>query len=201
MKLLFLLLFSSVVHAKQFDLVDVAFDKKRDDSQRWRSLIALSVQEGDQSIQHLSSAVLSNEWFMRDAALLAMGAVDTNLALEWARKLVISDPSMLVRATAVKIIKQNGSKSDIPVLSRAMSNKRNFRHGRSLWIRRHMAEAISSLDRSSYTEMLRLLDDEDARVTQVALRALEDITGHKPDFKDQDLEEKISTWKDILNND
>ena len=201
MKVLFLLLFCSVVHAKQFDLVDVAFDKKRDDSQRWRSLIALSVQNGDQSIEHLSSAVLSNEWFMRDAALLAMGAVDTNLALEWARKLVISDPSMLVRTTAVKIIKQNGSKGDIPVLSKAISNKRNFRHGRSLWIRRHIAEAISSLDKSSYTEMLRLLDDEDARVTQVALRALEDITGHKPDFKDQSLKEQISTWKDILNND
>ncbi len=196
MKLFLLLLVS--LHAKQFDLVDVAFDKERDDSQRWRSLIALSVQDGDQSVQHLSSAVLSDEWFMRDAALLAMGAVDTDLALEWARKLIITDPSMLVRTTAVKIIKQNGSKADIPVLSKAIHNKQNFRHGRSLWIRRHIAEAISYLDKSSYTEMLKLLDDDDTRVNQVALKALEEITGHKPDYKDHALEGKISVWKDIL---
>lgn len=196
MKLFFLLLIS--LHAKQFDLVDVAFDKNREDSQRWRSLIALSVQDGEQSVQHLSSAVLSNEWFMRDAALLAMGAIDTDLALKWAKKLVISDPSMLVRATAVKIIKQNGSKNDIPVLSKAINNKRNFRHGQSLWIRRHIAEAISYLDQSSYSEMLKLLDDSDAKVTQVALKSLEKITGHKPDYKDQNLEDKISSWKDVL---
>ena len=193
-----LLLFSISLEAKQFDLEDVAFDRTRDNSQRWRALLALSVQGDDQSIEHLNSAVRSSEWFMRDAALVAMGAVDKKLSLRWAKRLVIRDPSMLVRTTAVKIIRENGSKEDIPVLLKAVYSKQNFRGGRSLWIRRHIAEAIFHLDRSSYKEMLRFLDDSDVKVNRVALNALESVTGHKPDYDHLNIQSKISTWKDIL---
>ncbi len=199
MKLFYLLLlFSISLEAKQFDLEDVAFDRTRDNSQRWRALLALSVQGDDQSIEHLNSAVRSSEWFMRDAALVAMGAVDKKLSLRWAKRLVIRDPSMLVRTTAVKIIRENGSKEDIPVLLKAVYSKQNFRGGRSLWIRRHIAEAIFHLDRSSYKEMLRFLDDSDVKVNRVALNALESVTGHTPDYDHLNIQSKISTWKDIL---
>ena len=200
MRLLFvLLLLSFDVHAKKFDLVDIAFDKNIDDSQRWRSLVALSVQDGQGSIEHLTSALKSDEWFMRDAALVAIGGIDKELSLKWARKLLTEDPSMIVRTTAVKIIKENGSKKDVPILLNSIFNKKNYRQGRSLWIRHQIAEAISHLDKSSYHDMLRLLDDSDDRVNVVALKALEEITGHKPDYKNKDLQTKIAIWKDILN--
>ena len=46
--------------------------------------------------------------------------------------------------------------------------------------------------------MLKLLDDQDDRVNNVAIKALEDITGHKPDYEMKNLNNKIEVWKEIL---
>ena len=134
MRLICFFLLFSTAHAsvKQFDLVDVAFDRDRHLSQRWRSLVALSITEGHKSIKHLDSALSSNEWFMRDAGLFAISGVDTELALEWARKL-ITDKALIVRTTALKVIRNHGSKADIPILLEALSSKQNFKGNHSLW--------------------------------------------------------------------
>lgn len=177
------------------DLASIAFDDKLTVKTRWRALMALAVSQEERSLSYLEEAVRSKDWFMRDAGLMAMGQIAPERALYWARRM-IHDPALVVRTTAVSIFKERGQHIDIPLLWEQLNHKINFKKRQSLWIRHHIVTALARLSSPiDLPKFMPLLDDSDPRVRRSTIVALENLTGEKPKYKEQNLTQKIAHWK------
>jgi HEAT repeat protein len=158
-------------------LVKMAFDPKQSLQVRWRSLIALGQMFPKTSKQDILKALKSPVWFMRNAGMIALSFGERKVAIEWAKKL-LDDKALVVRTAAVGVLKQVGAVEAESLLWKKLSAKENFKNGQSLWIRKHIVETLAQFARSGQeARFARLLRDEDERLHQPAMRALELMTG------------------------
>ena len=95
----------------------------------------------------------------------------------WARKL-LSDPSLVVRTSAVKVIRESNDRASESHLWQELYHKINYRGAQSLWIRRHIVETLSDFStQGSEGQFVSLLDDPDRSLHAPAMKALEKLTG------------------------
>ena len=162
------------------ELRTVAFDPEKPYQIRWRALMSLAWMGQKESKQDLELALKSKDWFMRDGALLALSQIDSVSAKIWARKL-LADPALVVRTTAVKVIRRLNDTESETQLWGELYRKINYRGNQSLWVRRHIVETLAEFSsQGTEKKFAVLLDDPDQSLHLPAMRALERLTGKKP---------------------
>ena len=174
-------------------LLEVALDGKEPLKMRWRAITTLGELSPNQAVPYLEKMLQSKEWFLRNAAMIAVSHADRPTVMKWAEKL-LNDKSLIVRTSAVQAIKKIKGIELQDVLWEKINSKENFHRGKSLWIRKHMADALSSFaNKGEEQKFLRLLLDHDKRLHPFALQALRRITGEKIAVN-KPLEESRAAW-------
>lgn len=177
------------------NLIKLAFDRQRPVQLRWRALTRMAKIGRKNSLPELERAARSDEWFLRAASLVSFRRVDHEKAISWARQL-LKDPALVVRAEAVTTIKRMLDRGAKPLLFEQLYHQRNFRHGKSLWLRRKMAEAYALLsDRSDIANLVKVLEDSDSSLHAHAIDGLERITKNRIGRKDEDISIQSRQWQ------
>lgn len=176
------------------ELKKIAFDQNATLQDRWRAITAMGQIDSRGALKTLETAMVSREWFVRNAALIAMTHGPREKSLEWANRL-LSDKALVVRTAAVQTIDKLGGKELSPELWNKLNAKENFRGTHSLWIRRHIVRALSRfpspLDEKKFLSVLR---DPDKSLHQWAIAGLEKITGKKLGESKDPVSSKREKW-------
>lgn len=182
-------------------LEHIAFDRTQSLQIRWRAVTTMGKWDALQFRPQLDRALASKEWFMRNAALIALQNDERPRAIAWSQRM-LEDKSLVVRTQAVRnLIELNASESE-PLLWKEISNRRNFRKGESLWIRAHIAEALAHFAVQGRAQNFqKLLLDEDERLHKWALVGLETITGMRMSGKQEPLDVRRQKWLSRLESD
>lgn len=171
-------------------LNELAFNKRQPLQMRWQALLALGRLAPKQAHKALVRAVKSKAWYMRNAGILAMSYGDRDQAIQWAKRL-LSDKALVVRTGAVQTLDKVGAIEAEDLLWKKLNAPENFRHGKSLWIRKYIARTLSRFaHKGQEGRFIKILADQDVRLHPYAVLALRRITGralvpHAKSFKEQ----------------
>ena len=157
----------------------MAFDKKETLENRWRAITAYGrIYKGDYQ-DVLEKALNSSEWFMRNAALIVAPYAHREWAVKWAR-LMMHDPALVVRTAAVQTLRQLNASESRDLLWVKFYSSENYRSGESLWIRRHILEALVQFAGPGQEgKFVAVLNDRDASLHPFAIQGLEKVTHEK----------------------
>lgn len=115
-----------------------------------------------------TQALKSKDWYMREAGLKTLVAVNPKQAKIAARKILENDPAMLVRASAVTALKILKDKESEDVLWKSLEDSRNFRKDQSLWIRPQIMATLIEFKSSNKDNFKKFYDDRDPQVARLA---------------------------------
>ncbi|MEK6629005.1 MAG: hypothetical protein AABY53_10295 [Bdellovibrionota bacterium] len=181
---LFLLIFSLksfAVENKFSTYIDMASNNKLGMNSRWSSLvnaagIAADGSDEDQ-LKQIKNFVNSKEWYLRNAAMIALSKINPLEAMIEAKKL-LRDKALVVRSAAVEIISQNLTDEHKKLLIAELSKPYNFHKKNSLWIRKQIIEKLSTTAEMKDREVFaKSLFDQDKEISHISAKALERITG------------------------
>lgn len=176
-------------------LTTLMFDEKASMDLRWKAITAAGLLKGNSLKPQLQKAIVAKEWFVRNAALVALESVDRNEAKAWAKKL-LNDKALVVRSAAVETLSRLDDRTASSVLWKKLSAKENFRGNQSLWIRKQITQALAQLDKSdSHGRFVDLLEDRDEGVQEAAVRALEFRTGQRLGGDKEPVKFKRAYWQ------
>lgn len=143
---------------------------------RWRALTAMGRMAPDRARPVMEEALSSKDWYMRNAALVVLHYGDRKWAIDWAKKLM-DDDALVVRTAAVEALDKMNAIETESLLWEKLYAKENFKNGKSLWIRKHIASILSRFARPGQeADFKRLLMDEDPALHASALKALTKLT-------------------------
>lgn len=176
-------------------LREIAFDSNYGMKFQWRALSALSLLAGDKSAPELELAMKQKEWYLRNAGLVMLKEVKPKRALVWAKKLM-KDSSLIVRTAAVEVIRSLKDNASTHLLWSELYEKQNYRGQQSLWIRRHIVEALGEMGKpGDVAQFMKVLDDKDATLYLPAVSALERLTKKQFGGPKDSLEKRVSLCK------
>lgn len=176
-------------------LYGIAFDKNQTVKIRWKALMTLVYIGQKESLPIVRQALRSSEWFMRDAGLKAISKISQSDALVWARRL-LTDSSLIVRTSAVAVIRRYNDEQSAEVLWKGLYAPQNYRGQQSLWVRRHIVEALANMElKGQESKFLRVLDDRDKSLHQPAIKGLEKLTGFTFSKKYKSVGLQKNAWK------
>ncbi len=171
----------------------IANDNKQPLRVRWRAITTMGEMAPIKAQKHLEKLLVRKEWFLRNAAMIGISHSARPVVMEWAERL-LNDRSLMVRTSAVQAIKKVKGVELQDVLWEKINSKENFHRGKSLWIRKHMADTLASFAyKGDETKFLRLLLDRDKRLHPFALRGLRKSTGLKIQ-SNRNLEQRRLAW-------
>lgn len=175
-----------------------AFAKDKSLLLRWRALTTMGRMDADYFAKDLERAAQSGEWFMRNAALIALQTGDHDRAVKFSLK-ALTDPALVVRTQAVRnLIELNARESEGRLWTEIFS-RTNFRGEESLWVRVHMAEALAQFASPQRVKSFhRLLLDPDERLHKWAILGLETATGFKLGDAQRPLDIRRQQWLERL---
>lgn len=180
------------------NFISVAFNESQSMSLRWRALTAAAQVRGTGATDDLMKAGSHNQWYMRNAALVALTEVNPSQGQVLARKL-LKDKALVVRSAAVETLKKNLSAENRDLLWEELNQEYNFKNSQSLWIRQQIVGTLSKqpLDREAKT-FVQLLSDKDPQVQLPAVRGLEKLTGVKLGQGRMKQSALVGMWKDYV---
>ena len=177
------------------NLVGLMFNEALPMEIRWRAVTASGRIAGALAKPELKRAFQSHDWYMRNAALVSMAHIDRATATDWARRLM-SDKSLVVRTAAVSAIAQFQDQASAPLLWEKLYSKENFRGKQSLFIRRHIVEALARLKPAgSESQFIEVLADNDKTLHPAAIRALESLTDKRIGKATDPMTVKRAQWQ------
>lgn len=178
--------------------IEIAFSESQPMSLRWRALMAAGEARGAKAIPDIAKAGASSQWFMRNAALIAMSEVSPEEGRKLAQKL-IKDKALVVRSAAVEVLEKSPTPEVRELLWEELNQSYNFKNAQSLWIRHQIVGVLAKkpLDRELRT-FAELLSDKDARVHLPAVRGLEKLTGVKLGEGPMKQSALVALWKDYV---
>jgi HEAT repeat protein len=176
-------------------LTALMFDKNASMDIRWRAVTAAGLLGGNTLKPQVEKALAANEWFIRNAGLIALESMDKSQAKVWAKKL-LNDKALIVRSAAVDTLTRLDDQSAAAILWKKLDSKENFRGAQSLWIRKQITIALARLDKGeSHGKFIGLLEDRDEAVQEAAIRALELRTGQKLGTDKEPVKFKRAYWQ------
>jgi HEAT repeat protein len=138
---------------------------------------------------------------MRNAALIALQTDERPRAVAWSIRL-LEDKALVVRTQAVRNLIELNAREAEPILWQQIAAKRNFRGHESLWIRMHIAEALSRFaGQGRARQFRRLLMDNDERLHKWAIKGLENSTGMKLSSGKEPVDIQRQKWLARLGGD
>ena len=146
-----------------------------------------------QEIQKVMAFSKDKDWFMRNATLVALEKMGTDLVYDKAKEL-ISDKSLVVRSAAADILIRLNNADVRRIFSEEISKKYNFNTGASLWIRSqmlsHLAEKPTSDEKTFFVQFLH---EKDPKMALISIEALQKLTDVR--FAGKNQNDVISQWK------
>jgi HEAT repeat protein len=178
--------------------LQVALEEKESMHIRWRALIAAAQIRGIDATVDLVKASQHKQWFIRNAALVALEKVNAEESYRIAKNLIL-DKALVVRSAAVDVLKKQQT-SDVRVLLWKELNKDyNFKNQQSLWIRHKIVEALalnpSAIEKRMFAQ---LLTDRDNRVQLPAISGLKKLTGVSLGKGRMETSALIELWKEYV---
>ncbi len=171
-----------------------AFDESQHLQLRWRALTTMGPLDAGYFEKDLETALKSKDWFIRNAALIAILSEPRDNAVKWSIE-ALKDPALMVRTQAVRNLVGLEAKETENLLWQQIWDKKNFRGTESLWIRAHIAEALARMaTQGSVKGFQRLILDPDARLHKWAILGLEKSTGYKLSSKQEPVEVQRQKW-------
>lgn len=160
-------------------LREIAFSEKYKMADRWKALTLLTHIDREKAFPLLEKALVSKEWYMRNAGLVGIEHLNPLEAKKAARKL-LKDKALVVRSAAVQVLAKDFVTSDRGLLWEQLYDKKNFRKGQSLWIRSQVL-AVLALEPGSLELplFLQYVNEKDQSVQTASVVALERITKRK----------------------
>ncbi|HEY8270059.1 MAG TPA: HEAT repeat domain-containing protein [Pseudobdellovibrionaceae bacterium] len=178
------------------DFLGVAFSEKQSMRLRWRALMLAAENRRGKATPDLLKAANHKQWFMRNAALVALAEVNDAEAQKLAKKLV-KDKALVVRSAAVEILQKNVRPEVRDLLWEEMAQKYNFRNKESLWIRSQIVEALAQKPADHELKTFsKFLYDKDSRVQIAAVAGMEKLTGVKLGEAQSSREKLVLLWQD-----
>ena len=176
-------------------LVTLMFDQSASMDLRWKAITSAGLVGGKSLRPQIQKALVAKEWFVRNAALVALESIDRNEAKVWAKKF-LDDKALVVRSAAVETLARLEDRSATAVLWKKLNAKENFRGNQSLWIRKQITTALAQLDKSeSQRQFIDLLEDRDEGVQEAAIKALELRTGQQLGSDREPVKFKRAYWQ------
>ena len=179
-------------------LTTVAFDEKQSMRLRWKALVSLAESDPKKALPHLLRASENSEWYMRNAALVALS--DTQpLKAEAVAKKLLKDKALVVRSAAVEVLKKFPSEQNRDLLWSELDEDYNFKKQASLWIRPQILKLLSEkpMDRELKI-FVRMLRDRDTQVGVAAIHGLQKLTGTSLGTAGMPAEKQISLWQNYV---
>lgn len=176
-------------------LAALMFDDAASMDLRWKAITTAALLKGNSLKPQIQKALVAKEWFVRNAALVALESMNRDEAKVWARKF-LDDKALVVRSAAVETLARLEDRTAAALLWKKLSAKENFRGSQSLWIRKQITNALAQLDRSGYQgRFIDLLDDRDEGVQEAAVKALELRTGQQLGGEKEPVKFKRAYWQ------
>lgn len=178
--------------------ISVAFNDAQPMNLRWRALMAAADLRQEKATDDLLKAGAHQQWYMRNAALVALQGVNPTEASKLAQKL-LKDKALVVRSAAVEVLQKNQSPEVRDLLWEELNQNYNYKNKHSLWIRYQIVGALAKkpLDREVGL-FVKLLSDEDVRVQLPAVRGLEKLTGVRLGEGRLKQSKLVGLWKDYV---
>ena len=145
-------------------------------AQRWDALIKSAEEADGTQIKQVLEFAKSKDWYMRNALLVALDKVGTDLVYDKAKALV-SDKALVVRSAAVEILTRLESQEVRDLLAKELNRNYNFVGKKSLWIRAQIMKNLVKKPYQSEREYFsKLLFDNDPEISAMSMQALEKIS-------------------------
>ena len=177
------------------NLVTLMFDRKASMQDRWKAVTAAGRVGGPRSRPDLERALVAPEWYMRNAALLAMVQLDQEKGMVWAKQL-LNDKALVVRSAAVDVLAKNHDSQSAALLWQKLYAKENYKHGQSLFIRRRIVEALAQMETAGReTKFIAVLSDKDESLHGPAITALERLTRHSVGASSEPTPKRKAAWE------
>ncbi len=162
-------------------------------AQRWDALIKSAEAADGKQIQQVLAFSKSKDWYMRNALLVALDKMGTDLVYDKAKALV-SDKALVVRSAAVDILTRLESQEVRDLLAKELNRNYNFVGKKSLWIRAQIMKNLVKKPYQSEREYFsKLLFDNDPEISLMSMQALEKIS--QVHF---DGENALGSWKKFV---
>lgn len=162
----------------------IAFDANQTVDARWKAFLTFAMVGGKDVLPEIERAIQSPDWFMRDAGIKALRKIEPSKAVRWGKHL-LSDPSLVVRTSAVSTLRTLKDSSSRSLLWQKLDAPQNFRGEQSLWVRHHIVSALADQAvAGEETRFLKILSDSDKRLHRPASQALTKLTGLTPPRSD-----------------
>ncbi len=178
------------------ELKAIASDKKKDMNLRWRAIVSLGMLYPLDAKSDLGTWVHSKKWFVRNASVIALSHGDHNFLIS-KLKVLINDPSLVVRTSVVQVIDKLKLTSLKPILWKKLYAKENYRKNESLWIRKHIVRALSHMaHKREAQKFIRVLTDKDESLLPYALKALNRAVSRRVALKKDPVHLQKQKWQE-----
>ena len=162
-------------------------------AQRWDALIKSAEEADGTQIKQVLEFAKSKDWYMRNALLVALDKMGTDLVYDNAKRLV-SDKALVVRSAAVDILTRLESQEVRELLAKELNRNYNFVGKKSLWIRAQIMKNLVKKPYQSEKEYFaKLLFDNDPEISTMSMQALEKIS--QVHFEGENA---LSSWKKFV---
>lgn len=157
------------------ELMTISNEVGRGHNIRWKAITLAAQVRGTAALKDLWEKLNAKEWFVRNAALVAINHLSTIEGHKAALKM-IKDPALVVRSAAVSFLKNDLSRSERDLLWEELSANYNFRGGQSLWVRGEILAKLSTQPSSLEAPLFQaMLKDKDQRLYPQARAALTNL--------------------------
>lgn len=161
--------------------IQTASDSKQNMNTRWSALFKAAHFSEAQDLIQLKKFLKSKEWYMRNAAILALQKINPVEAVIEA-KMLLNDKALVVRSAAVDIISRNLNSENKKILIEEMGKSYNFHKQKGLWIRKQILQNIATTaDIQDRDIFAKALFDSDSEISEISANVLEKITGQQID--------------------
>lgn len=162
-------------------------------AQRWDALIKSAEAADGQQIKQVLEFAKSKDWYMRNALLVALDKMGTDLVYDNA-KVLLSDKALVVRSAAVDILTRLENQEVRTLLAKELNRSYNFVGKKSLWIRAQIMKNLVKKPYQSEREYFsKLLFDNDPEIATMSMQALEKIS--QVSF---DGDKSLDSWKKFV---
>lgn len=162
-------------------------------AQRWDALIKAADAADSQQLKQVLDFSNSKDWYMRNALLIALDKMGTDLVYDKAKSL-ISDKALVVRSAAVEILTRLENQEVRTLLAKELNHNHNFVGKKSLWIRAQIMKNLIKKPYQSEREYFsKLLFDNDLEISTMSMYALEKISQVRFDGPNA-----LASWKKFV---
>lgn len=179
--------------------INSAGNKQLNMNERWSSLVKAAELATAGQLGQIKEFSDHSEWFMRNAALVALKKINQQEARQEARKL-IKDKALVVRSAAVDILAQDlVASDDRRLLMEELNQDYNFNKKSSLWIRQQILEKLSETATTSDRQFFaKTLFDMDKNIAELSARTLSKIDGQSSEAKSLQQWQKLAKERNWL---